>query len=209
MKANLFPVSVVREKISGLPPTYRMIIVVVTVVLVIAAFYFLQYQPQAEVLEKLNKQVADEQKKLATLKQAVAEVDKLQKDLAKSEEEFARMLTFLPDQKEIPGLLENVSQVGSEVGLENILFQPQAEKIQEFYAVIPIRLDLVGTYHELGVFLDKVSKLDRILKVESLNLTRQKDSSELQVGCTVTTYRFVEKPPEPAKGAKGSKDKKK
>ena len=127
----------------------------------------------------------------------------LEKELAQSEEELTKLLTLLPDQKEIPGLLENVSRLGAKVGLENILFQPQPEVIQEFYAIIPIRLDLLGTFNDLGVFLDNISKLNRILKVESLTLTRQKDkqASLLQVGCTVVTYRFLEKP-EPKAGAK-------
>jgi type IV pilus assembly protein PilO len=77
--------------------------------------------------------------------------------------------------------------------------------LQEFYAVIPVRLDMVGSFNDLGVFLDSISKLDRILKVESLTLTRQKDkqASTLQVACNIVTYRFLEKPVEPKKpGAK-------
>jgi type IV pilus assembly protein PilO len=85
-----------------------------------------------------------------------------------------------------------VSQLGAQVGLENILFQPQPEQVQEFYAIIPIRLDLLGRFHELGTFFDKISKLDRILKVENLSLARREDSS-LQVGCTIVTYRFLDK----------------
>jgi type IV pilus assembly protein PilO len=77
--------------------------------------------------------------------------------------------------------------------------------MQEFYATIPIRLDLLGTFNDLGVFLDNISKLDRILKVQSLTLTRQKDKpgALLQVGCNIVTYRFLEKPqPQPKAGAK-------
>ena len=89
-----------------------------------------------------------------------------------------------------------MSRLGAKVGLENILFQPQPEVPEEFYAVIPIRLDLVGTFNDIGVFLDSISKLNRILKVQSITLTRQKDkaASLLQVACTVVTYRFLEKP---------------
>jgi type IV pilus assembly protein PilO len=59
--------------------------------------------------------------------------------------------------------------------------------------VIPVRLELVGSYHDLGVFLDRVSKLDRIDKFDNLSLTRLKQPPKLQVSCTVVTYRFVEK----------------
>jgi type IV pilus assembly protein PilO len=59
--------------------------------------------------------------------------------------------------------------------------------------VIPVRLELVGSYHQLGVFFDRVSKLDRIVKFDNLSLTRLKEPPKLQVSCTVVTYRFVEK----------------
>ena len=97
--------------------------------------------------------------------------------------------------------------MGAQVGLENILFQPQVEQAKEFYAMIPVRLDLIGTYHELGTFFDRISKLNRILKVDSVTLTRQKDSARLQVNCTIVTYRFVEKPPQPAPAAPPAKKK--
>ena len=170
-----------------------------------AAFYFLKFESQLDTLNQLRSQIAEQQNKLVTLKAAVAKVQTLEKELAQSEEELAKLLMLLPDQKEIPGLLENVSRLGAKVGLENILFQPQPEVMQEFYATIPIRLDLLGTFNDLGVFLDNISKLDRILKVQSLTLTRQKDKpgALLQVGCNIVTYRFLEKPqPQPKAGAK-------
>jgi type IV pilus assembly protein PilO len=74
-----------------------------------------------------------------------------------------------------------------------VSFQPQPEQLHDFYAAIPVRLELIGSYHELGAFLDRVSKLDRIVKVDNLSLTRLKQPPKLQVSCTVVTYRFVEK----------------
>jgi type IV pilus assembly protein PilO len=198
MKKDAFSLGVVQEKLGALTPPQRILLVLATVLVLGAAFYFLKYKDQAQSIKRLQGSIAEQEKKLATLKQAAVEVEKVKVELAQSEEALKQVLSFLPDQKEIPGLLDNISQLGAEVGLENILFQPQPEQPHEFYASIPIRLDLVGSYHELGVFLDKVSKLNRILKVENLNLTRQKDSATLQVGCTVVTYRFVEKPPQPA-----------
>ncbi len=198
MKKDSFSLGVLQDKLSGLTPPQRILLLVVTIALLGGAFYFLKYKDQANTVRRLQTSINEQEKKLVTLKQAAVEVEKVKKELAESEEQFKQILSFLPDQKEIPGLLDNISQLGAEVGLENILFQPQPEQPREFHAAIPIRLDLVGTYHELGVFLDRVSKLDRILKVESLNLTKQKDRSQLQVGCTVVTYRFVDTPPQPS-----------
>jgi type IV pilus assembly protein PilO len=184
------------EKISSLTPQQRILLFVGTILFLGAAFYFFQYKPQSEATTKLRAALSEQQKRLATLKQAQAKLPALQKELAEAEEEFARLSSLFPDQKEIPALLDSVSQLGAQVGLENILFQPQPERAQEFYAAIPIRLNLLGTYHRLGTFLDSMSKLNRILRVENINMIRQKGGSLLQVDCTIITYRFLEKPPE-------------
>lgn len=203
MKTDFIRNLPIQEKVSELTQAQKVLIFVGTLVILGAAFYFLLYKGQTERIGKLKITVAEQEKRLATLKQAAANVPALEKDLAVAEEEFSRLLAFLPDQKEIPGLLENVSKLGAEVGLENILFQPQPEQQYEFFAVIPVRLDLRGTYHELGVFFDKVSKLNRILKVESLTMTHQAKDPLLQVSCTIVTYRYLESggkaPPSPPK----------
>ena len=192
-----------QEKLSSLSAVQKVLLFAATLLLMCVAFYFLKFENQLDTLTHLTSQITEQQNKLVSLKASAAKVQMLEKDLAQSEEELAKLLMLLPDQKEIPGLLENVSRLGSKVGLENILFQPQPEVMQEFYATIPIRLDLLGTFNDLGVFLDNISKLDRILKVESLTLTRQKGKpgALLQVACNIVTYRFLEKP-QPKAGAK-------
>ncbi len=193
-----------QEKLSGLSTMQKVLLFAGTLLILGGAFYFLKFQGQLDTLTQLSGQITTQRNKLVTLKAAVAKVAVLEKEIAESEEELTKLLMLLPDQKEIPGLLENVSRLGSKVGLENILFQPQPEVMKEFYATIPIRLDLRGTFNDLGVFLDSISKLDRILKVESLTLTRQKDKQGalLQVACTIVTYRFLEKPQPKKAGAK-------
>ncbi len=194
MKKDLLATMGLQEKMAALTPAQRVLLLIGTIAVLGALFYFLIYKGQLESVNRLHRSIAEQEKKLADLKKAAADVEVLQKDLARAEEELNQALVLLPDRKEIPGLLENVSQLGAEVGLENLLFQPQPEQVQEFYATVPIRLDLIGTYHELGLFLDRVSKLNRILKVENLNMVRQGNSPRLQVGCTVMTYRFIDQP---------------
>lgn len=191
-----------QDKFTALTQAQKVLLFVATILVLGAAFYFLTYKDLRQQADKLAKSVAEQEKRLVTVKQAVARVEALQVEIARADADFQQLLRLLPDQKELPGLLESVSELGAQVGLENILFQPQAEQPREFYAAIPVRLDLIGTYHELGVFFDKVSKLDRILKVENLSLTRQKTSPRLQVGCTVVTYRFIDKPPQPEQAGK-------
>jgi type IV pilus assembly protein PilO len=196
--------AVFQEKLSALTTPQKALLFVGTLLAMGAIFYLLTFQSQLDTLASLKNQIAEQQRRLVNLKAAAAKVQVLEQELVKSEEELSKLLMLLPDQKEIPGLLENVSRLGAKVGLENILFQPQPEVLQEFYAVIPVRIDLLGTFNDLGVFLDNISKLNRILKVQSITVSRQKEkkSSLLQVGCTLVTYRFLEKPEPKKTGAK-------
>jgi type IV pilus assembly protein PilO len=196
MKTNI-SFAALQEKLTSLPTAHKVLLFLGTFVVIGAAFYFLKYQDQLDTVERLQRSITEQQSKLATLKAAAAKAEQLEKELAQSEEELSILMGLLPDQKEIPGLLENVSRLGANVGLENILFQPQPEVPKELYASIPIKLDLLGTFNDLGVYLDSISKLNRILRIEDLTISRSKDKktgSFLQVGCTLVTYRFLDKP---------------
>ncbi|MCK8603999.1 type 4a pilus biogenesis protein PilO [Desulfoferrobacter suflitae] len=203
MKRLTLPVSL-QEKFEGLTTQRKILLFAGTLLALSAAFYFSTYKPLAERINGLKTNIVRQEKRLVELKKARERVDVLEEEVAQSEVELAHLLAMLPDQKEIPGLLDSVSQLGAQVGLENILFQPQPEQPREFYAVIPVRLDLIGSYHELGTFFDRISKLNRILKVDNLTITRRDDST-LQVGCTIVTYRFLEPAQQQTEGKKKRK----
>ncbi len=189
-------ISELQEKISELDLAHKVLLFAGTLLFLGAAFYFLKFQGQLNTVSRLDAQISSQRSQLASLKMAVAKVNVLKKQIAQSQKEFVKLLMLLPDKKEIPGLLESVSRLGAYVGLENILFQPEPEVLHQFYATIPVRLDLVGTFDDLGVFLDSVSKLDRILKVKALKLVRQSKQQTplLQVDCEIVTYRFLKHP---------------
>ncbi len=196
MKKPAIPSLAIKEKVEALSFQQKILLYLGTLLILVGSFYFFQYKDLAKNIHRLKGQVTQKERNLARLREAARQVAELEKQLAESEEAFTELLKLLPDQREIPAFLESVSTLGAEIGLENILFQPQAERVEGFYAAIPVKLDLVGTYHELGVFLDRVSKLDRILRVRNLTLIRQRDRSLLQVGCVIETYRFLDRPAE-------------
>ncbi|MGC9193917.1 MAG: type 4a pilus biogenesis protein PilO [Syntrophobacteraceae bacterium] len=183
-------------KISELPVAQKMFLFLGTLVFLCAIFYFVQFRGQMDTVTSLDRQIVVQNNTLRNLKVAKLKIKTIEKEIAKSEEQFEAVLKLLPDKKEIPGLLDSISRLGADVGLENILFKPEPERRHEFYATIPVQLDLVGTFDDLGVFLDSVSKHDRILKVKTLKIVR-KDKSQtslLSVNCELVTYRFLKHP---------------
>jgi len=124
-------------------------------------------------------------------------------------EELKKALSQLPNEKEIPEILKNITSLGKESNLEFTLFRPKAEESQQFYAKVPIELTVLGSYHNTGIFFDKVSKLPRIINVVDFNMTRAKDIKGrveteilIKTSCLVNTYRFIEKKSEEKKSEK-------
>ena len=109
-----------------------------------------------------------------------AEVEKARKvvgDLARLEAEYERLhdqwlsaQELLPEEKEMPELLRQVTTAGSRAGVEFALFEPQAPVAREFYTDNPINVVVRGNYHQVGSFLDRLSNLERIVNVNDLTL---------------------------------------
>ena len=110
-----------------------------------------------------------------------------------AEERFQMALKALPEKKEIPSLLTNISRSGQSSGLEFLLFQPQNDVPKEFYAEIPVAIQVDGSYHNVAVFFAKVAQLSRIVNIKNINMVYQKGGRALQTQCKAVTYRFVEK----------------
>ena len=95
--------------------------------------------------------------------QRAANLDAYKAQLAEMERSFGAMLRQLPGKTEVPNLLVDISQTGLAAGLQEKLFQPGTEKSNGFYAELPIKIKLVGTYHQFGAFVSGIAALPRIV----------------------------------------------
>ncbi len=86
--------------------------------------------------------------------------------LGEMERSFGAMLRQLPGKTEVPNLLVDISQTGLAAGLQEKLFQPGSEKSNGFYAELPIKIKLVGTYHDFGKFVSGIAALPRIVTLQ-------------------------------------------
>jgi len=205
------------KKISELTKIQRIIICCAAVAVVVGLFVWLLYLPKYEDINKLNKDIAQQEEKLTKTKRNAAQYADYQKKLENAQAKFNVVARALPLKDEVPSLLTGISQVGKDAGLSFLLFKPEPEKMKEFYAELPVTMNLAGTYHDLGVFFDQLAGLSRIVNVKKFDIQIPKGGkneavpgSELTIACTAETYKFVESPP-PAKEAdgKGKKRKKK
>jgi len=197
-------------KIEKLSKIQRILVFTSVFVLIIVIFIFLLYKPKLADISKLKKELDTLDQKLTVAKKNAANLKKFQAMMEEAEVQFQTAMKALPEKEEIPSLLTSISRSGQDVGLEFLLFQPKKEQRKEFYAEIPVAMNVVGGYHDLAVFFDKVARLSRIVNIKNISMGRLKDGQNLNVSCTAVTYKFVEPlPEEPSKKKKRSRKKKK
>lgn len=105
---------------------------------------------------------------------------------------FGTLLRQLPNKTEVPNLLVDITQAGLGRGLNFVLFKPEKEKPQEFYAELPINIKVTGNYHELGQFVSDLAALPRIVTVGSIDITSDPKTSLLNMSAVARTYRYLE-----------------
>lgn len=196
------------HKLSKLSRTHKIVISVAIFGALWGCFVWFFYMPQTETIARLNKDLKSAQDKLVRLKDVEKNLRAFKKKFKKTEEEFKEALKLLPDKEEIPTLLTSISNLGAQSGLEFILFQPQKEVPRNFYAEIPLKIEVTGPYHNVATFFDQVSRLSRIVNIGDVTMAEMKaaktkaDTVVLKTGCTATTYKFIEPREEPKKGKK-------
>ena len=190
--------------------TPKKVLILIAILCVIAGLYlYAFFIPRQDELKVARGELSKLTKELNESRAITRDLQKFKEQVDKLNEELKNALTQLPNEKEIPEILKNISSLGKESNLEFTLFRPKPEEPQQFYAKVPIELVALGSYHNIGIFFDKVSKLPRIINVVDFNMTRAKDikgrsESEILVktSCMINTYRFIEKKSEEKKSEK-------
>lgn len=126
-----------------------------------------------------------------------ANLDAYRKQMKEMKQSFGAMLRQLPGKTEIADLLVDISQAGIENGLNFELFKPEKEKPAEFYAELPIKIKVTGTYHDFGKFVSKVAALPRIVTLHDIDIApankgKNDKGDTLVMEATAKTYRYLE-----------------
>ena len=192
------------EKYIPLAPKIKLGITVGIILIPLVIFYFAYYQQKAKQIDNLSQQKTTLAKQVEEVKVKAADLAKFQKELDEAEEQFLAMAVLLPKEKEIPKLLKDISALGRNAGLDFLTFKPLADIPKDFYAEIPVTINVRGPYHNMGYFFDQVSKLERIVSVTNVKMSSpKKEGAEMLLNsdCQLVTYRFtnVELPKPPKK----------
>jgi type IV pilus assembly protein PilO len=188
----------VKSYFGNIPKKQKIVLAAIAGIGVIAFYVLVLMQPLWNQKTDLEGQLQKLQSDLNQRRIIASNQPKLEAEIKELEKQLEAALVKLPEEKEIPTLLTQVNTLGQQSGLEFQLFRPGQPVKKGFYAEVPIEIRVEGTYHTLGAFLDRVSKLERIVNVGDLKITPLAAQQQLR-GRTIsaefkaTTFTFLEK----------------
>jgi type IV pilus assembly protein PilO len=189
------------DQIAKLPSAARGAIAAVILLLLGSGYYSLMYKAQAQQLEGLRAQEMELQRKLSEVRSITANIEEFQEEIANLELKLQRVLRQLPNEREIEVLLTDISNLGKTAGIEIKSFRRKQEVVHDFYAEVPIDIEIEGQFHDVARFFDLLAGLPRIVNMGAIDVKIATDTLEktvLKVSGTATTFRFVGQAANPA-----------
>jgi len=189
--------------IGDWPIAAKAIVTLFLCILLGVAWYYLDTEDQLLALEKVEKRELALRKEFETKQAKAANLDAYKKQLKEMRQSFNAMLQQLPDKSEVADLLVDVSQTGLAAGLEFELFDPSGEVAKEFYAELPIKIKVIGEYHEFGEFISGIAALPRIVTIHNIHISpkveKKRKKGEVDLGggklvleAVAKTYRYLD-----------------
>jgi len=187
------------QRVGTWPMPVKAAAVILISALVLGGGFYTFTQDQIAKLGKARAKESELKLEFEAKQRKAANLVPLQRQLAEIERQFGGMLRLLPNKTEIEGLLIDISKSGLASGLEFELFKPEQEKPAESYAIKPIKIKVVGTYHEFGEYISAVAALPRIVTQHNIRITPRGDSQSdrqldnpLTMELTARTYRYLD-----------------
>jgi type IV pilus assembly protein PilO len=182
------------DKILKLPKAARFGILAGIGVLICVGYYFGFYQDSSLELDRLRAEEANLQRKLSEVRLIAGNIQAFEAEIEGLELKLKKALRQLPNEKQLEVLLTDISNLGKTAGVEIHSFKRQEEIFHDFYAEVPIAIELDGEYHDIGKFFELLSQLKRIVNMGSLKIdvaTESLESTRLKVTGVATTFRFI------------------
>lgn len=175
------------EQVAIWPKEIRIVVASFIAVLVGALSYYLIVSPKLPILDAAELKEQELKLQFEAKHRIAVNLQAYKDQLAQIEKDFSSMLKSLPTNNETPGLLDDITYVGTSSGLAFELLNWQQEVPKEFYTELPIEMEVTGGYHNFGEFVSKVADLPRIVTLHDFTITQQ--GSELSLQLQAKTYR--------------------
>jgi len=155
-----------------------------------AAGYFLMILDERDRLAQTQRQEVQLKKDFETKAFRVANLEEYKSQMTEMESTFGSLLKQLPRDTEVPGLIDDISAAALNAGLELRAIDPRAIVATEFYNELPIDIEVVGGYHEMGAFVSAVAALPRIVTLHDFSIKNDGKSDRLLMKILAKTYQY-------------------
>jgi type IV pilus assembly protein PilO len=155
-------------------------------------------------LSQLSEELGNDRERLASMQAKAANLEAVRAQVSELDRELSAALARLPDRKEIPNLLNNLSELANASGLRITKFRQLDELPRDYYAEVPVELSMQGSFHQVAAFFSRVPRLSRLINMSSISMKRPAvfgDAVQVDASCLATTFRFLDEE-ERAKNAK-------
>lgn len=183
------------DKFFELDVRQRIGVGLAAIALVFGAYWYFVLSGRRAEIAAVSAKITDLTKQRDAKQALVSDITKLEDTVRELSAQLKQAEARLPDSKEIPDLLSNISSAGRDSGLEVLTFRQRAEQLRDFYAEVPVDVTVRGNYHQVAGFFDRVGKLDRIVNVGDIVIQtpkREGDEMIVETLCSATTFRFLD-----------------
>jgi type IV pilus assembly protein PilO len=183
------------DKIIPIPTIQRMGAIGGLIAILVAGFYYVVVSSKDQQIDLKNQELSKIQQEVESLRSFERKQGQLEKQLAKLEANLMEAKKVLPSEKEIPTLLQQISDFGVQSLLEMQKFVPKGEvQKTEYYSEVPVDIEVQGKFHNVLSFFDEIAHLQRIVTIGNVTMTagKEKDPTTLTVKMQAVTYKFIE-----------------
>lgn len=181
------------DNIGQWPPLAKGVFVIFIIVVVLGLGYMTMISDKLVQLDSVTAQEQTLKREYQSKYHVAANLELFQQQMEEAEELFANQLKSLPESHETPGLLDDITFVGTTSGLNFTKLNWQPELTREIYIELPIDIEVIGTYHEFGSFVSKIAGLPRIVTLHDFNIKIDEvENSNLHLQLQAKTYRYRE-----------------
>src|SRR5688500_2445075 len=193
--------------LTKLSTTGQLGVAAVAAILIGGLFYWQYWGPAVEQETAKTAELDRLRQEIRQLEVTASKLQDFQREVALLEAKLETLKRILPPEKETPDLMRKVQSLAAQSNLVIRTFTPAATVNKEFYQEWPINMAVDGSYHNLGYFFDRVSRLSRLVNVGNLKIassTTQTASRTISANCVATTFVYVDTPvaPSPAPGGR-------
>jgi type IV pilus assembly protein PilO len=179
------------DNVGAWPVPIKLFIWVALLAAVLAAGYYYHIEDLQISLAKVEAQEVKLKKEFEEKAFKAANLDAYRQQMVEMEESFGALVSQLPSDTEVPGLLEDITNKGLLNGLNVASIDLQKEQAREFYVELPIAIAASGSYHDLGAFISGMAGLPRIVTLHDFNISlKGSNANSLQMKIIAKTYRY-------------------